>query len=56
MMTLIKYVLWIAIVGFGVYVMNTPKLNFSFTLSLGVLIIILGVLGLIRHLMAHDQF
>jgi hypothetical protein len=54
-MSIIKYVLWVAIVGFGVYVMNTPKLNFSFTLSLGVLVILMGILGLIRHLISHDQ-
>lgn len=56
MMTLIKYVLWVAIVAFGVYVMNTPKVNISITLQLGTIIIIMGVLGLIKHLMYDNPF
>ena len=53
-MTLLKTLSWIGIIALGIYIMQfNPKLNFSFSITLGVLVFVAGILGFIWHLIKH---
>ncbi|MFZ2038318.1 MAG: hypothetical protein WAV11_00020 [Minisyncoccia bacterium] len=53
-MTLFKTLSWIAIIALGIYIMQfNTKLNISFTVTLGVVVFTLGILGFIWHLIKN---
>ncbi|MFA5934730.1 MAG: hypothetical protein WC827_02505 [Candidatus Paceibacterota bacterium] len=45
-----RYFYWVLIIIVGIAMVYIPKINFSVTISLGVVVLVLGVFGLARDL------
>ena len=43
---------WLVLIILGIVIIYTPKLNVSFSISLGMAVLVIGILGLVKNLLS----